>query len=88
MQATKLKEQATLQHCIFGEDVRSKCPVRQELAREKPDISKWVKSMKNPVFDDAEQIVEKWLSMSQSLSEFCAVCPFLVIYIDKQTTSP
>jgi hypothetical protein len=74
--------------CIFGKEIHKQCPVRIELGkRAKVDLSKWIKP-KSHVFGEAEELLDRFnqaLNYEYStLASFCAVCPFLSLYIENQ----
>lgn len=75
--------------CIFGKEIHEECSVRRELnKRQKLDISKWLKP-KNDVFGEAEHLLDQFTEVFNhaynTLAEFCGVCPYLSLYMDKQT---
>jgi len=76
--------------CIFGKDICEKCPVRKDITeRQNPEISKWVKPT-NKMLDGATELINMFtdaMSMQYgTLASFCDVCPFLTMYIEKNTT--
>jgi hypothetical protein len=68
--------------CIFGENYRNPCPVRQELSARQPkaDLSKYIKST-IPAMDEAKALMFQFADLLseeyKSLVSFCAVCPFI-----------
>jgi len=73
--------------CIFGKDIMELCPVRKDISANKsPDISKWVKpSVK--ALDEASKLVDMLTDAMafeySTLADFCHVCPFLAVYVEK-----
>ena len=75
--------------CIFGKEICQQCQVRKDIAEHKiSGISKWVKPS-DKILDGADELVHMFtdaMSMQYGiLSSFCDVCPFLGIYIHKNT---
>ncbi len=75
--------------CMYGKEIREKCTVRIELSKgSSSDISKWVKPKNNTVFDDAEKIIDVMGNVNNALVSFCELCPYLALYMDKQSNNP
>jgi hypothetical protein len=90
VQATEPKEIETKEvTCIYGKEIRDKCTVRTELAKNNsPEINKYIKPKNGTVFDEAEEIFENMINVNNTLISFCEMCPFLAIYMGKHLNPP
>jgi hypothetical protein len=72
---------------MYGKEIRENCSVRAELAKgnSSPDINKWIKPKNGIDFDDAEVLIEKIFTLNNTLISFCELCPFLALYMEKQS---
>jgi len=76
--------------CIFGNEIHTNCPVKEELTEESVpslDINKY-KLPKTSGLDSLKEMIDMtssaFKSMNEPLARFCAVCPWLEIFLDKQ----
>lgn len=70
---------------MFGEEIREKCTVRMELAKESSvDINKWVKPQ-DPTYDGVGQLLEQMGAINNALVTFCDMCPHLTLYMERNS---